>query len=185
MACYQVTPGALAELWDLDFPGKAVARVGRLKNQRFAREKEFEVALDRVLDPLLREGELDREEFDRIKEAAKRESFLGWSAVHRFARIAPRKARPVLDMIRGRPVTVAENILRLTHKLSAVLIRKVLSSAAANANEAEADMEELVVAEARIDPGPTMKRFQPKDRGKAYPILKRFSHITIVVKERD
>ena len=106
-----------------------------------------------------------------------------FTAIHRYARIAPRKARPVLDMIRGKPVTDAENILRLTPKLSAVLIRKVLASAAANANEKEADMEELYVAEARIDPGPTMKRFQPKDRGKAYPILKRTCHITIVVEE--
>jgi large subunit ribosomal protein L22 len=105
-------------------------------------------------------------------------------AVHKYARIAPRKARLVLDMIRGKSVAEAENILKLTHKLAAVLIGKVLKSAAANANEKEADMEALVVAEAQIGPGPTMKRFQPKDRGKAYPILKRTSHITLVLEER-
>lgn len=109
---------------------------------------------------------------------------MAWSAKHKYARIAPRKARPVLDMIRGKAVTDADNLLRLTHKRSAMFIRKVLLSAAANANEAEADMDVLFVSEARIDPGPTMKRWQPKDRGKAHPILKRTSHITIVVDER-
>lgn len=106
-----------------------------------------------------------------------------FSAIHRYARIAPRKARLVIDMIRGKLVVDAENILRLTPKLGAVLIRKVLQSAAANANEREAQMAALRVVEARIDPGPTMKRFQPKDRGKAYPIMKRTCHILVKVAE--
>jgi large subunit ribosomal protein L22 len=99
--------------------------------------------------------------------------------------MAPRKARPVLDLIRGKYVADADNLLRLTPKRAAGYIRKVLLSAAANANEAEADMDVLYVSEARIDPGPTMKRWQPKDRGKAHPILKRSCHITIVVDERN
>jgi large subunit ribosomal protein L22 len=107
-----------------------------------------------------------------------------WTAKHRYARIAPRKARLVLDQIRGKYVVDADHLLQLTAKRAATYIRKVLLSAAANANEAEADMDVLYVAEARIDPGPTMKRWQPKDRGKAFPILKRTSHIVIVVDER-
>jgi len=108
-----------------------------------------------------------------------------WIAKHRYARIAPRKARPVLDLIRGKSVFDAENLLKMMPKRSAVFIIKVLKSAAANANEQEADMETLFVSEARIDPGPMMKRWQPKDRGKAYPILKRTCHISIVVRERN
>ena len=60
-----------------------------------------------------------------------------------------------------------------------------LTSAIANANEKEADVEKLFVAEARVDDGPVMKRFQPKDRGRAHPILKRTSHIVVAVAERE
>jgi len=65
-----------------------------------------------------------------------------------------------------------------------VLFEKVLASAAANANEAEADMNSLYVYDARVDEGPTMKRFRPKDRGRAHGILKRTSHLSVTLEER-
>ncbi|HUT59542.1 MAG TPA: 50S ribosomal protein L22 [Phycisphaerae bacterium] len=104
-----------------------------------------------------------------------------WKASHRFARMSARKARLVADMIRGRDVQEALNILKFSPHRAAVMISKVLTSAVANANEDEADVESLMVAEARVDEGPTMKRFRPKDRGRAHPIAKRFSHIIVVV----
>ena len=107
-----------------------------------------------------------------------------WIATHRFARVSPRKARLVIDLIRGQRVNAAQDILRFTPKRSSGLITKVLESAIANANEAEADVRKLYVAEARIDEGPMMRRFRPKDRGRAHPILKRMSHIVIAVEER-
>ncbi len=105
-------------------------------------------------------------------------------ATHRFARISARKARPVVDMIRGRHVDEAQETLRFTNKKASQLIDKVLKSAIANANENEADVRRLVVSEARIDEGPVFRRWRPKDRGRAHPILKRMSHITVVVQER-
>jgi len=106
-----------------------------------------------------------------------------WQAKHRFARISARKGRLVADMIRGREVQDALNILKFSPHLASVLVSKVLTSAIANANEAEADVDNLVVREVRLDDGPVMKRFQQKDRGRAHPILKRTSHITVVVDE--
>jgi len=87
-------------------------------------------------------------------------------------------------MIRGRGVQDALNILKFTPNLGAVQVRKVLTSAVANANEAEANVDKLVVREAFVDDGPVMKRFIEKDRGRAHPILKRTSHITVVIDER-
>ena len=107
-----------------------------------------------------------------------------WQAVHRYARISPRKARLVMDMIRGRHVNEAQDTLRFTRKRSSALIGKVLRSAIANANEAEADVRSLYVVDARVDEGPSMRRWRPKDRGRAHPILKRMSHITVEVEER-
>ncbi len=108
---------------------------------------------------------------------------MAWNAKHRFARIAPRKARLIADMVRGRDVQDALNILKFTHNRAAGLISKVLTSAIASANEAEADMDVLFVQEVRVDEGPTMKRFRPKDRGRAHSILKRTSHIIVAVDE--
>jgi large subunit ribosomal protein L22 len=98
-----------------------------------------------------------------------------------YARISARKVRLVADLIRGRDVQDALNLLKFTPNRAAVMVTKVLTSAIANANEAEANVDSLVVQEARVDEGPVMKRFQPKDRGRAHPILKRFSHIVVVV----
>jgi large subunit ribosomal protein L22 len=89
----------------------------------------------------------------------------------------------VIDMIRGKDVQDALNLLKFSPRRAAGMISKTLSSAVASANEAEANVESLRVIEARVDEGPRMKRIQPKDRGRAHPILKRFSHITVVVDE--
>jgi large subunit ribosomal protein L22 len=89
----------------------------------------------------------------------------------------------VVDLIRGREINEAMNILKFTPNRAAVLVRNALTSAIANADEGEADVETLFVQQARVDTGPTMKRFREKDRGRAHPILKRTSHITIVVEE--
>lgn len=108
---------------------------------------------------------------------------MAWQAKHRFARIAPRKVRLIADMIRGENVQRALNMLKFTPNRAAGMIAKVLTSAVANANEAEADVDNLIVSEARADAGPTMKRFREKDRGRAHPIMKRTSHIIVVVAE--
>lgn len=107
-----------------------------------------------------------------------------YRAVHRFARISPRKARLVIDLIRGRHVNEAQDILRFTPKRASAMIDKVLRSAIANANEQEADVRRLWVAGARVDQGPYMRRWRPKDRGRAHQILKRMSHIVVEVEER-
>ena len=108
-----------------------------------------------------------------------------WVAKHRFARIADRKARLVADMIRGRRCDQAVEMLRFTHKRAARLVDRVLKSAMATANEREASMSTLYVSDARVDPGPIIKRWHPKDRGRAHPIFKRTSHIIIGVDEKD
>jgi large subunit ribosomal protein L22 len=109
------------------------------------------------------------------------------TAIHRYARIAPRKARLVMDLIRGRKVDDAMSLLQFSKKRSAVMISKVLQSAVANYSEQVVDQSggELVVAEARVDGGPIIKRFQPKDRGKAYNIQKKTSHLVITVKAEN
>ena len=110
---------------------------------------------------------------------------MAFKATHRFARIAPRKARLVMDLIRGRQVDDALAMLQFSKKRAAVLIDKVVRSAVANASEQEADTNALFVKECWVDPGPIIKRFQPKDRGRAHPIMKRTSHIMVAVDERN
>jgi large subunit ribosomal protein L22 len=111
------------------------------------------------------------------------EQAMAWSAKHRYARISARKVRLIADLIRGRGVQDALNLMKFSPNRAAVMVSKVLTSAIANANEAEANVENLIVDRAFVDEGPTIKRFQPKDRGKALPILKRTSHITVVVEQ--
>jgi large subunit ribosomal protein L22 len=82
-------------------------------------------------------------------------------------------------------VNDAQDTLRFTDQKAGQLIDKVLRSAIANANEQEADVRSLHVAEARIDEGPHMRRWRPKDRGRAHMILKRMSHIVIELEERN
>ena len=109
---------------------------------------------------------------------------MAYNAIHRFARIAPRKARLVADMIRGMPVDKAVTALNFSKKRAAWYFKSVLKSAIANAEENEADVASLVVSESRVDEGPRLKRFQPKDRGRAHPIIKRTSHLHIAVDEK-
>lgn len=108
---------------------------------------------------------------------------MAWNAKHKYARISARKVRLIADLIRGRDVQDALNILKFTPNRAAVMVSKVLTSAIANANEAEANVESLIVDRAFVDEGPTIKRWQPKDRGRANPIMKRTSHITVVVEQ--
>jgi len=110
-----------------------------------------------------------------------------YEAKHRFARIAPRKARLVMDLIRGRDVDDALSMLKFSKQRVSGMIEKVIRSAVANANEQETAniRNTLYVAKAWVDPGPVIKRFQPKDRGKAYPINKRTSHLVVTIDERE
>jgi len=107
-------------------------------------------------------------------------------AKHRYARIAPRKARLLMDLIRGRDVDDAITLLRFSKQRASGMIEQVVRSAVANANEQEvASRRTLFVAKAWVDPGPVIKRFQPKDRGKAYSIMKRTSHLVVTLDERE
>lgn len=108
-----------------------------------------------------------------------------FTAIHRYARIADRKVRLVVDMIRDMDCDQALEALRFEHKRAARFVEKVLKSAIAAANEAEANVNALYISEARVDPGPIIKRFRPKDRGRAHSIHKRTSHIVVGVAERD
>ena len=101
-------------------------------------------------------------------------------ARHRYARISPHKVRPVLELVRGKPVSEALTILGLNRKRGATFIEKVLRSAVANAG-VEVDVDELRVTGARADDGPTAKRGRPSARGMYHRILKRTSHITVTV----
>jgi large subunit ribosomal protein L22 len=108
-----------------------------------------------------------------------------YQASHKFARVSPRKARLLMDLIRGRKVDDALNLLRFAKQRSSGMIEKVIESAVANADEQEADTGNLYVARAWVDAGPVIKRFQPKDRGKAYSIKKRTSHLVVELDERE
>ncbi len=104
----------------------------------------------------------------------------------KYIRQSPYKVRRVLDLVRGLPVSEAEHVLALTPRRAAEPVAKVLRSAVANAEHNYAlDADELVVAEAYADEGPTLKRYRPRARGRATRIRKRTSHITIVVADRS
>jgi large subunit ribosomal protein L22 len=102
----------------------------------------------------------------------------------RFTRIAPRKARLVADLIRGKRSEEAVSILTFTPKAAARIIIKLLRSAIANADQKKVDVDHLYVKTIMVDQGPTMKRFMPRALGRATTIRKRTSHITIVLDER-
>lgn len=107
-------------------------------------------------------------------------------AVAKTLRIAPRKARLVIDLVRGKSVVEADKILNNLNKEAARLISKVLTSAVANAeNNLSLDKEKLFVKEAYVNEGQTMKRARMGSRGHVDPIKKRTSHITVVVSERS
>ncbi|MBI3610629.1 MAG: 50S ribosomal protein L22 [Nitrospirae bacterium] len=103
-------------------------------------------------------------------------------AILRFVRVAPRKARMVVDLIRGRQVADAFNILKFTPRSASRVVEKVLKSAVANAENLEiGDPDDLWVTRVCVDGGPVLKRFQARSMGRANPIKKRTSHITVVV----
>ena len=107
-------------------------------------------------------------------------------AVAKYIRITPRKVRIVLDLIRGKNVAEAFATLKFTPKAGADVVEKVLRSAVANAeNNFDMDADKLFVKTAYADQGPTLKRIHPRSRGQAFKILKRTSHVTIVVDEKN
>ncbi len=109
----------------------------------------------------------------------------------RFVRVTPQKARRVVDLIRGKQASEAVSVLRFAPQAAGETVLKVVESAIANARElAKRDGERLdesllFVAEAFVDEGPTLKRFRPRAQGRASQILKRTSHITVVVQSYD
>ncbi|MFB3817893.1 MAG: 50S ribosomal protein L22 [Candidatus Methylomirabilales bacterium] len=108
-------------------------------------------------------------------------------AVARFVRVPAQKARLVADLIRGQNVNAALVQVQMSRRTAARILEKVLKSALANAtqNHGVRDVDRLVVAQATVDEGPSMKRIQPRAMGRAFRIRKRTSHITIVVRERE
>ena len=108
------------------------------------------------------------------------------TATARYIRMSPRKARLVVDTIRGKSVTDALATLDYTQKAAARTVRKILKSAMANAenNHKVDQVEEMKVAQAYVDGGPTLKRFRARAMGRAARILKRTSHITIVLSDQ-
>jgi large subunit ribosomal protein L22 len=123
-------------------------------------------------------------------------------AIHWNAKISPRKARLVMDLVRGLPVSEALDVLKFDRHRGAYLIDRVLKSAIANADQAitngkirsgegdlldpqpDVDVDDLYIHDARIDDGPRLKRWKPRARGQAYPYQKYYAHITIRLRPR-
>lgn len=106
-------------------------------------------------------------------------------AVAKYIRIAPRKVRQVVDLIRGKQIDEALNVLRFCPKAAAEKVTKVLNSAKANAEMNAGLTGILYISDVHVDEGPTLKRFRPRAMGRASRINKRTSHITVIVKERE
>ncbi len=108
----------------------------------------------------------------------------------RYVRVTPMKARRVVDLVRGMPAEQALAVLRFAPQAASEPVYKVLASAVANArftaerDSRRLDVEDLVVREAYVDEGPTLKRFRPRAQGRAFRVRKRTSHITVVVAPR-
>ena len=102
----------------------------------------------------------------------------------RNERIAPRKVKIVLDLIRNKPADEAAAILKYTPKAACEPLEKLLKSAMANAENKDMDTSRLYIASCHVDQGPTLKRIRPRAQGRAYRIEKRTSHISIVLDER-
>ncbi len=104
----------------------------------------------------------------------------------KYARISPRKVQIVLDLIRNQPVDKALAILQNTPKAASELLIKLLKSAVANAeNNHSMNKDDLYVSACFVTPGPTLKRIRPRAQGRAFHVLKRTSHITLVLKEKE
>lgn len=103
-------------------------------------------------------------------------------AIARHQRVAPRKARLVVDLVRGKSIDEARAILAFSTRAAAEIVEKVVNSAVANAeNNNGVSGSELYISEAFVDEGPTMKRIRPRAQGRAFRINKRTSHITVIV----
>ncbi len=106
------------------------------------------------------------------------------SAVQKYARLSPQKARLVADQVRGLPVEKAVELLNFSNKKAAAVIKKVLESAIANAEHNEgADIDELKVSAICVDQGPTHRRWRARARGRVNHIMKRTSHIRVTVSD--
>ena len=116
---------------------------------------------------------------------------MSYPSTHRYARISPRKVRPLADMIRGKFADEALEILRFQPHRGARLLERVIKSALGNAQDPEnpknkgrtVHLESLVVSKASVDGGPMFKRMRPRSRGMAHIIKKRFSHIHVTLEE--
>ena len=106
-------------------------------------------------------------------------------AKHRYAPLSARKARLVVDTVRGLPVQKALDLLQFEPQRAAMFTRLVIKSALANADEKEADVESLVVSAIRVDEGPTTKRFWARGRGRADTLRHRTCHIIVELDERS
>lgn len=107
-------------------------------------------------------------------------------AYARYLRLSPLKARLVVDLIRGKSVREAMAILTYTPNKAAYYLKKVLKSAVANAeNNYNMDADNLYISEVYANPGPIMKRYKPRARGRADVMQRRTSHLTVVVKEKE
>ena len=107
-------------------------------------------------------------------------------AIARYVRVSPRKARIVVDLVRGKSVEQAREILAFTNRAIAETVEKCLNSAVANAeNQYHVDADALYVKTCFVDEGPTMKRIRPRAKGSASRINKRMSHITVVVAPKE
>jgi large subunit ribosomal protein L22 len=107
-------------------------------------------------------------------------------AIQRYVRITPRKCNQVLALIRGQAVEQAQTTLQFTPKLGARIVQKVLKSAVANAlHEGKVRLEDLYVKEAVVGAGPTLKRWLPRAQGRATPLLKRTSHVSVTVATKE
>ena len=108
-------------------------------------------------------------------------------AIQRYVRITPRKCNQVLDLIRGLDVESAQTTLQFTPKYGARIVQKVLKSAVANALQGgnRVRLEDLYIKEARVGAGPTLKRWLPRTQGRATPLLKRMSHVSLTVATKE
>ena len=137
-----------------------------------------------------------------VKHKTVSETAPEFRALHWNAKISPRKARLVMDRVRGLPVSEALDILKFDRHRGGFLIDRVLKSAIANADQAitnarvrdgsgellepqpDVDVDDLYIHDARIDDGPRLKRWKPRARGQAYPYVKYYAHITITLRPR-
>ncbi len=107
-------------------------------------------------------------------------------AIARYQRVSPRKARLVVDLIRGKSVDEARTILKFSPRAAAEIVEKTLNSAVANAeHQLHVRSEDLIVGTTFVDEGPTIKRIQPRAMGRAFRINKRTCHITVIVTQRE